>query len=106
MQAPKLLNTFLQAQAAMARVQKELEDTTYAASAAGGAVTASVSGKGELLALVIDPEVMSEGADTVAALVRAAVNAAQARKEQAARQKLAAVAGKLLPLGITLPGVG
>jgi hypothetical protein len=105
MQAPKLLNALMQAQTAMSRIQKELEETVFAATAAGGAVKASVNGKGELLELAIDPELLSEGADAVAALVRSAVNAAHAQKEQTAKQRLTAAAGKLLPLGVSVPGL-
>ena len=39
----------------MMRMQQELEEKTYEASAGGGVVTATVSGKRELKALEIDP---------------------------------------------------
>ena len=40
----------------MLRMQQELEEKTYEASAGGGVVTATVSGKRELKALEIDPD--------------------------------------------------
>ena len=40
----------------MMRMQQELEEKTYEASAGGGVVTATVSGKRELKALKIDPD--------------------------------------------------
>ena len=40
----------------MLRMQEEMENKTYSASAGGGMVTATVNGKHEVLELVIDPE--------------------------------------------------
>ena len=40
----------------MLKMQQELEEKTYEASAGGGVVTASVSGKRELKSLTIDPD--------------------------------------------------
>ena len=40
----------------MQKMQEELENATYTATAGGGVVTATVSGKREVTALEIDPE--------------------------------------------------
>jgi hypothetical protein len=45
----------MQMQQEAARVQAELEAARIDASAGGGVVTATVSGKGDLVGLVIDP---------------------------------------------------
>ncbi|HET7676701.1 MAG TPA: YbaB/EbfC family nucleoid-associated protein [Candidatus Limnocylindrales bacterium] len=91
-----------QMQADMARVQAELEAMSFEGSAGGGAVTASVSGKQELLSVVIDPEVVDPAdVEMLQDLVTAAVNEAFRAARQTAEQKLAAVTG-----GLRIPGLG
>ena len=73
-----------QMQAEMARVQAELDVLTVEGSAGGGAVRATVSGKQELLAIAIDPEVVDPAdvemlQDLVMAAVNDALNARQVR---------------------------
>ncbi|HVQ21682.1 MAG TPA: YbaB/EbfC family nucleoid-associated protein, partial [Candidatus Saccharimonadia bacterium] len=64
-----------QMQAEMARVQAELDVLTVDGSAGGGAVRATVSGKQELLAIAIDPEVVDPAdVEMLQDLVMAAVN--------------------------------
>lgn len=84
-----------------ARVQEALEQTTYNASAGGGAVQATVNGQHTLTALTINPDVVDpEDAEMLADLVMAAVNEAQRAAAKDAEEKMGAVTG-----GMNLPGM-
>lgn len=83
------------------RVQTELEATEYAATSGGGAVSATVNGKHELVALTISPDVVDpEDAEMLADLVMAAVNEANRNAAKDAEQKMGAVTG-----GMNMPGL-
>lgn len=85
----------------MAAVQAELEEKEYTAAAGGGAVSATVNGKHQVTAMVIDPEVIDpEDAEMLADLVMAAVNEAQRKAAQDAEEKMGKVTG-----GMSMPGL-
>jgi nucleoid-associated protein EbfC len=91
-----------QMQAEMARVQAELDELVLEGSAGGGAVTASVNGKQELVALRIDPEVVdADDVEMLQDLITAAVNEGLRQVRQTAEEKMARVTG-----GMRLPGLG
>lgn len=91
-----------QMQAEMARVQTELDELTLEGSAGGGAVTAVVSGRQELVSLRIDPEVVDgEDVEMLQDLVVAAVNDGLRLAKQTAEEKMARVTGGMkLPPGL------
>lgn len=61
----------------MQKMQTELEEKEYTASAGGGVVTAVVTGKRELKALTIDPEAVDpEDVEMLQDLIVASVNEA------------------------------
>ena len=61
----------------MLRMQEEMENKTYTASAGGGMVKAEVSGKNELVGLEINPEAVDpDDVDMLQDMVIAAVNEA------------------------------
>ena len=61
----------------MLRMQEEMENKTYSASAGGGMVTASVNGKHELVNIEINPEAVDpDDVDMLQDMVIAAVNEA------------------------------
>ena len=61
----------------MLKMQQELEEKTYEASAGGGVVTASVSGKRELKSLTIDPDAVDpDDVEMLEDMIVAAVNEA------------------------------
>ena len=69
----------------MLKMQQELEEKTYEASAGGGVVTASVSGKRELKSLTIDPDAVDPDdvemlEDMIVAAVNEALRAAERRR--------------------------
>ncbi len=91
-----------QMQAEMARVQAELDELTLEGTAGGGAVTAVVNGRGELVALAIDKEVVDpDDVDMLQDLVTAAVNDGLRRVKQTTEEKMARVTG-----GLQIPGMG
>lgn len=61
----------------MQRMQAELEEKEYTAQAGGGVVSATVSGKRELVKLAIDPEAVDpEDVEMLQDMIVAAVNEA------------------------------
>ncbi len=91
-----------QMQADMARVQSELEASTFDGSAGGGAVKATVTGKQEVVSIEIDPDAVDPGeVEMLQDLVVAAVNDALRAARDTAEQKLSAVTG-----GLRIPGLG
>ena len=61
----------------MLRMQEEMESKTFSATAGGGMVTATVSGKHEVVDLVINPEAVDpEDVEMLQDMVIAAVNEA------------------------------
>lgn len=90
-----------QMQQEMARVQAELDAATCDGSAGGGVVRATVTGKQELVSIVIDPAAIDpEDAEMLQDLVVAAVNDALRASRELAESKMAAVTG-----GLRLPGL-
>lgn len=81
------------------KMQAELEEQTFTASAGGGAVTATVNGRHELVALDIAPEAVDpEDVEMLCDMVMAAVNEAM----RAADAKMAESMSKLTG-GLNLP---
>ena len=92
----------MQMQQDMARVQQELEAATVDGSAGGGVVKATVTGKQELVGLVIDPSAVDpEDVDMLQDLVMAAVNDALRASAKLAEEKMGAVTA-----GLKIPGLG
>lgn len=91
-----------QMQAEMARVQAELDVLQVEGTAGGGAVTAIVSGHGELISLAVNPEVVDPAdVEMLQDLIVAAVNDALRRVKQTTEEKMARVTG-----GLRIPGMG
>ncbi|RLK59966.1 YbaB/EbfC family nucleoid-associated protein [Actinokineospora cianjurensis] len=86
--------------------QQELADAEVTGTAGGGLVTATVSGAGELKALVIDPKVVDpDDTETLADLVIAAVRDAGNNAQRLAEEKMGPLAGGLGGGGLGLPGL-
>ncbi|HEY3375477.1 MAG TPA: YbaB/EbfC family nucleoid-associated protein [Candidatus Aquicultor sp.] len=91
-------------QADMAKVDQELAETNVEASAGGGAVKAIVTGKQQVVEIIIDPAVVDpEDVEILQDMIVAAVNEAIRQSQELAQQKMAAVAG---PLAGGLGGMG
>jgi DNA-binding YbaB/EbfC family protein len=90
-----------QMQQEMLRVQGELESATVDGSAGGGVVSATVTGKQEVVSITIDPSAIDpDDAEMLQDLVVAAVNDALRASRELAERKMAGVTG-----GLRLPGM-
>jgi len=91
-----------QMQADMARVEEELRTMQLEGTAGGGAVTAIVTGRLELVSVTIDPTVVDpDDVEMLQDLVTAAVNDGLRRARETAEQKMGRVTG-----GLRVPGMG
>ena len=97
-------NLMKQAQRMQRQVEettKELEEKEYSASAGGGAVTVTVSGKKEVVAVKLTEEVVDpEDVEMLADLVTAAVNEAIRQAADTAEAEMSKVTG-----GLNMPGL-
>jgi len=81
---PGMLKQMQKMQQDMLRTQEELENKTFTASAGGGVVTATVTGKRELTGLEIKPEAVDpDDVEMLQDLILAAVSEAQRQAETA-----------------------
>ena len=80
----------------MMKAQEELESRTYEAQAGGGAVSASVSGKKELLSVTIDPEAVDpDDVEMIQDLIVAAVNESLRKAAEDAASQMSKLTGGL-----------
>jgi len=83
-------------QAQLMHAQQELAEAKIEGTSGGGLVTATITGAGELIGLVIKPEVVDpEDTETLADLVLAAVRDASSKSQALAAEKLGPLAGGL-----------
>ena len=80
----------------MLKMQSEMEEKEYSATAGGGIVTAVVSGKKELLSLSIDPEAVDpEDVEMLSDTIVAAVNEALRKAESSMSAEMSKITGGL-----------
>lgn len=85
----------------MAKTQADLEAREYTASVGGGVVSITMTGKKQVTALEIDPEVVDpEDVDTLNELVMAAVNEVIRKVEDDATKEMGQYTS-----GINIPGL-
>lgn len=78
------------------KMQEEMEALNYTASAGGGVVTATVTGKRELLKLEIQPDAVDpEDVEMLQDTIVAAVNEALRKAESAASSNMSKLTGGL-----------
>lgn len=83
---------------------KELEAKEYTASAGGGAVTVTVSGKKEVISVKLSPEVVDpDDIEMLEDLIVAATNEAYRQMEEESSQAMAKLTGGLGGLGGGFP---
>lgn len=83
------------------RAQAEIAEMRIEATAGGGMVTATVTGKGELVGLVLEREIVDpEDIEMLSDLITAAVQEAQRKAETVSQEKLGPLAQ-----GFGLPGM-
>ena len=78
----------------MLKMQAELEEKQYSATAGGGVVTATVSGKRELVSLKIEPDAVDpEDVEMLEDTVVAAVNEALRKAESSMNEGMSKITG-------------
>jgi len=89
-------------QGKMERLQQELAGQTVEAEAGGGMVRVTVNGRGEVVALRIEPLlVRPEESAMLEDLVRSAVNEGLRRSRELGQKEMASLTG-----GLRIPGLG
>ncbi len=89
-----------QMQLKMKKVQEELATREFTGTSGGGAVTAKVNGDNKVLALTINPEVMTGGdVEMLQDLVTSAVNDALKVAKDTSTQEMSKITG-----GLNIPG--
>lgn len=101
----KMMKQAQQLQAKMAEVQEEIQELEVTGSSGAGLVTVTLTGKGDMKRLTVDPTLMKpDEADILEDLIVAAHADAKQKADQAVADKMAAVTGGLqLPAGMKLP---
>ncbi len=80
----------------MLRMQEEMENKTYTASAGGGMVTATVSGKHQVVGIEIKPEAVDpDDVEMLQDMIIAAVNEAMRTADVDANNNMAKLTGGL-----------
>lgn len=101
----KMMKQAKEMQSRMATLQEELASIEVAGSAGAGLVAVTVTGKGELRSVKIDPSLLKpEEAEILEDLIVAAHRDAHGKAEAAIQGKMAEITGGLgLPPGMKLP---
>ena len=96
----KMMKQAQKMQAQMARIQEDLAKEKVEGLAGGGMVKAVADGKGDLVSIHIDPEVIDpEDVEMLEDLVVAAVNEALRASKELSNERMGALTG-----GMGLPG--
>src|SRR3972149_6615065 len=83
-------------QGQVAEMQAEMERTMIEGRSGGGMVTVTLSGKGDMAGVKIDPSLLKpEEADILEDLIVAAHNDAKAKVEEAMKEKMKSLTGGL-----------
>ncbi len=86
----------------MQRVQEEVENSEFTASAGGGAVEVTVTGKHEITSIKMKPEIVDpEDIDMLEDLLLASLNEAIRKANDTMEQTMNGVTG-----GLNIPGMG
>ena len=92
----------------VAKATESLGQLQVEGSSGGGAVTAKVNGRLELVAIRIDPKLVADGdTELLEDLITSAVNAGLTKARETAAQSLASLAGGIPPgflTGVVPPG--
>jgi DNA-binding YbaB/EbfC family protein len=103
----KIAEMMSQANHMQEEVQRKLAETTVEASSGGGAVTATLNGKKDLIKLRIDPSAVvglggaSADVEMLEDLIVSAINEAGRKADEAIKSSLQGVLG-----GLKIPGLG
>ncbi len=96
-----MMKKIQQMQEDMARIQQEVEESEFSASAGGGAVEVTVNGKHEALSIKMNPEVIDpEEPEMLEDLIIAAFNESVRKANDAMEQGMERAKG-----GLSIPGL-
>lgn len=96
-----MMKRLQQMQDEMQRVQQEVEEAEYSASAGGGAVDVTVNGSHQVLSVKIKPDVVDpEDVEMLEDLLVAAVNEAMRKADETMEREMGKVTG-----GLNIPGM-
>ena len=92
-------------QSRMEALQQEMADTEFSAAVGGGAVQVTMTGKGEMRGVKIDPSAVdAEDIDMLEDMICLAANNARAEADATMAAKMKDITGGLpLPPGMSLP---
>ena len=91
-------------QAKMQGLQQQIAEMTVEGRSGGGMVTVTLTGKGEMRGIKIDPSLVSDDVSVLEDLIIAAHNDAKGKADTAANAKMQELtAGLPLPPGMKLP---
>lgn len=97
----KMLKQAQQLQKRMEQMQEEMASLTVEGSAGGGAVTATVTGRMQVLSITIDPEIVDpDDVELLQDMVLAAVNDGLSKAEETVSKQMASLTG-----GLKIPGL-
>ena len=101
----KMMKKAKEMQAKMAEMQEEVAEMEATGVSGGDMVKVTLSGKGEMKGLSIDPSMINaDDAEILEDLIIAAHNDAKTKVEAAMQEKIQAMSGDLgLPAGMKLP---
>jgi len=95
-QQASLMRQAQKMQEELAKAQEELENSTFTAKAGGGVVTATVSGKHELVSIEISPDAVDpDDVEMLQDLIVASVNAANKMVDDASAESMNKISGGL-----------
>ncbi len=96
----KIMKVAQDMQKQMARVKDDLKDRVVEGNAGGGMVIATVNGQQDLVALKIDPEVVSKDeVNLLEDMIVAAVNQGMKKAREMAEKEMGKITGGVLPPG-------
>jgi hypothetical protein len=88
----------------MEKAQAELNSIEIEGQAGGGMVTVTVNGHKELVALTIDPEILTEDKEMIEDMILAAVNQGLQNAGKVAEEKMNSITGGMMGK-IKFPGM-
>jgi len=92
----KMIKKAQELQGQMEKAQSELNSIEVEGQAGGGMVTVTVNGHKEVVALNIDPEILSEDKEMVEDMVLAAVNQGLQNAGKLAEEKMNSITGGMM----------
>lgn len=102
-----LFGKMMEMQQKMAETQSALADQTATAEAGGGMVTVTADGRGRIMALKLEKEVVNpEDMELLEDLLVAGINKALSEAEALRESEMKKTAGSFLPPGMDLGGMG